>query len=85
MDDTRTLQQLAREALLVQDACNLSGVVHGFSRAVSRLRAVCPELGTTDINRHPLTVLWVSKLADLSGADGMGRLADAMEWAERTV
>lgn len=85
MEDTRTLGQLVKEALMVQDACNLSGVVHGFSRAIRRLREVCPGLNTTDYNRHPLVVLWVSKLSDLSGADGMGRLADALVWAERTV
>jgi hypothetical protein len=38
MKDERTLAQLAQEALTVQDACNLSGVVHGWSRSISRLR-----------------------------------------------
>lgn len=63
----KTLSELAREALEVQNACNLSGVVHSFSRVVSQLRACLPEAGTTEINEHPIVRLWVDKLASLSG------------------
>jgi len=75
--DQRTLQTLAREALRVQDACNLSGVVHSFARAISRLRALEPTLGTDQINRHPIVVAWCSKVADLSGAYSSKRADEA--------
>lgn len=64
--DTRTLADLAREALQVQDACNLSGVIHGFSRAISQLRVVCPDQGTEFYNTHPICRLWASKVHDLA-------------------
>src|SRR5262245_49583869 len=38
MNDERTIQDLAQEALDVQNACNLSGVVYGWGRSISRLR-----------------------------------------------
>lgn len=66
----RTLAQLAREALLVQDACNLSGVVHGFSRAIGELRPLLEasgQGGTHSINRHPICQLWADKISSLAG------------------
>lgn len=64
----KTLNQLMQEALQVQDACNLSGVVNSFSRAIASLR----ENGITDtdsINSHPVSVLYSSKIASLTGSD----------------
>jgi len=65
-EDKRTLRDLAIEALLVQDACNLSGVVHGFSRAIQRLRELLPDAGTTEINQHPISQIWADKIASLT-------------------
>lgn len=70
-DDTRTIADLAREAIQVQDACNLSGVVHSFSRSITRLRALLEAQGnggTQAVNRHPICQLWSDKIADLSGS-----------------
>lgn len=70
-EDTRTMRDLANDAIRVQDACNLSGVVHGFSSAITRLRALMRELGresTEEINTHPICVLWADKIADLTRA-----------------
>lgn len=67
-----TLTELAREALRVQNACNLTGVVHGWSRAVSELRENLPDAGTAEINRHPINVLWADKCADLAGVPRLG-------------
>lgn len=83
MSDTRTLAQLASEALAVQDACNLSGVVHGFSRAVTRLRELLPRAGTAEINKHPICILWSSKVADLCHSDCMLTLSYAIEECEK--
>ncbi len=70
-EDTRTMADLAREALQVQDACNLSGVVHSFSRSIARLRVLLREQGTestTDINLHPICQLWADKIRSLAGS-----------------
>lgn len=58
-----------RRALIVQDACNLSGVVKSLAELVSRLWKEPDCTGTDYINRHPLVVLYVNKLASLSRAD----------------
>ena len=65
-DRPRSLQQLAKEALDVQDACNLSGVAHGFARVMADL---CHHVQNTDErNRHPIATVWANKIADLAGA-----------------
>ena len=66
----KTLKQLADEAMRVQDACNLSGVVHSFSRAITDLRACLPEASTDTINGHPICVVWADKIAHLTGTQG---------------
>lgn len=69
----RSLQELAQEALDVQDACNLSGVVHSFSRAIIELRFHLADLkaggltSTTELNTHPICKLWADKIAHLAG------------------
>lgn len=74
--DTRTLADLAAEALYIQDATNLSGVVHSWSRSVRRLRELMSGAGTDEINKHPINVLYADKLMSLSGGrDDMGGFA----------
>jgi len=80
----KTLTDLAREALQVQDACNLSGVVHGFSRAITRLREALPNAGTDEINTHPVSVLWADKIAhltDTQAVTGHSLINAAYKWA----
>lgn len=60
--DGRSLGQLCQEALDIQDACNLSGVVHAWSRSISRLRVLCPDNSTDWYNTHPINVLFADKL-----------------------
>lgn len=67
--DNRTLGQLAAEALVVQDACNLSGVVHSWSRSISRLRQLLPYAGTDEINGHSINILFASKVASLTNCE----------------
>lgn len=62
-----TLKKAAQEALDVQNACNLSGVVHSLARVVTMLRALPECTGTEWCNTHPIVYLFVDKLADLSG------------------
>lgn len=59
-----TLKDAARDAIAVQDACNLSGVEETFHQVIRLLR-LCNEKerwGTDVINRHPIVVLFTSKL-----------------------
>lgn len=60
--------KLMEEAEMVQNACNLSGVVHSFSRGVSTLWEVAREQGqgTDWVNTHPYCVLYASKIAHLT-------------------
>jgi len=53
-----------QEALWVQDACNLSGVVHSFSTIMSKIKG-----STEERNKHPIAVLFSSKIASLTGSD----------------
>lgn len=85
-NDTRTMADLAREALNVQDACNLSGVAHGFSRSISRLRVLLREQGkesTPEINTHPICTLWLDKMTDLNG--GSSRFPIAYAWCSKAA
>ena len=63
-----TYQQLAQQALDVQDACNLSGVVHAMSRGMEALWAEAHQHGhgTEWVNEHPIVTLFIDKLAHLN-------------------
>jgi hypothetical protein len=61
----KTLAELAREALLVQDACNIGGVSRSFAQAMADLHAHVP--GTNERNTHPITRVWIDKLSALAG------------------
>lgn len=62
---SKTLKQLAQEALDVQDACNLCGVAQAFARAMRDLGDYTN--GTDERNRHPITVVWLDKMNSLAG------------------
>ena len=64
----RSVVDLSREALNVQDACNLSGVVIAWARAIQELRA----LDSTYENTHFINILWADKCAQLSGCQDVG-------------
>ena len=81
--DTRTIYDLVRSSLQVQDASNLSGVVHSFSRDVARLRVLLNEgknFSTDMLNRHPVCVMYASKIASLTGSEVGLRFHRAYTW-----
>lgn len=85
MPSVRPIQVLAKEALDVQDACNLSGVVHSFSRVITQLRETLTAEGkfsTDKLNAHPICVLYSSKIASLTGSESMVEFSRAYEWAK---
>ncbi len=84
-EDKRSLSELANEALQIQDACNLSGLVHGWSRSVSRLRELLGPIDTDKINQHPINVLWANKVCDLARANNDDTYGEAYKWAKEVV
>jgi hypothetical protein len=65
----RTIAELAKEALDVQNASNLSGLIQSWSESIRELRENLPNAGTDEINRHPINALWSYKVVDLTGAN----------------
>lgn len=70
-----------QDAIDVQDACNLSGVVHSFSRVMPKLweEAHAADLGTDYVNRHPIAVMYASKIASLTGSEIDGEFSKAYQ------
>ena len=66
----------AETALAVQTACNLSGVVFAFERT---MKAMCAAKMTQEERaKHPVTILFVSKLASMVDLDkAFGEAYDA--------
>lgn len=83
-DDNRTLNDLAKEALAVQNASNLSGVVISWGKVIVRLRQLLQDHDTNQINAHPINQLWADKVAHLTNTQtdslvALGRAYDAVE------
>jgi hypothetical protein len=80
----KTWKEMAEEAYQVQDACNLSGVVHSFSRIISDVRARLElegRCGTEEVNKHPVCILFADKIAHLTGTQlSDSVLRDAYKW-----
>jgi hypothetical protein len=55
------------EAILVQDACNPSGVAHFLLKCFKHIRDVEKVTDTAAMCQHPLFVLVVNKLESLAG------------------
>jgi len=85
----RTLKELATEALQVQDACNLSGVLHAWSRSITELRVLLEGqtgFSTDKLNRHPISVVWADKVASLTGTQNDTKsVFDAFGWCHDLI
>lgn len=82
----RTWKEMATEALQVQDACNLSGVVISFSHIIQEVRIRLESEGkggTEAVNTHPVCVLFSDKVAHLTDTQFYGhrKVAEAYMWA----
>lgn len=57
-----------QKAINVLDACNLSGVVHGFSCVMKKIHfeSIKQNKGTDFKNTHPIVVLYAEKIAQLT-------------------
>jgi hypothetical protein len=79
------MAQLAQEAIDIQDGCNASGIVFSFFRAITRLREIARAEGwegTDAINRHPISLLFSSKIASLTYSESGEEFHRAYEWAK---
>ena len=86
MKRVRSWKELAQVGLDVQNACNLSGVVHTFSEVVSEVRSRMEgegKAGTDAVNKHPVCLLFSDKIASLTGTQTVGHnlTTKAYEWA----
>jgi hypothetical protein len=69
---TKTLKEHAQLAWDVQDACNGSGVARALVRWFDDFEAAAGAGSTDARNQHPITVLYVDKLAHLAGCQALG-------------
>jgi len=78
----QTLKEHAKDALNVQNACNLSGVVHSFDKVVTDLWEEANRIGkgTDWVNTHPIVQAYVDKLASLARVQSnVNNVFDAFE------
>lgn len=73
------------EAVFVQDACNLSGCVFAFARAMEFLCELSNEhnLGTKWKNNHPISVMYSSKIASLTNSDDYTVFGGAYDYCRK--
>jgi hypothetical protein len=65
----QTLKQAAETVILVQNGCNLSGILQSFTEVV--METLWPAAreqgkGTDWVNQHPICTLFLDKLASLN-------------------
>jgi hypothetical protein len=65
----KTMHQLAKEAIDIQNACNLSGVIQTWSRSISALKELNPTMSTDELNHHPISVMYASKVGSMTSDD----------------
>ena len=75
------LKQAASDALFVQCACNLSGVVYSFARAMDALNKERSRLneGTDWIKNHPVCRLFAEQIQYLTSGKGYSEACDECE------
>jgi hypothetical protein len=69
------LSQAASDALLVQNACNLSGILHTWIEAQKALNTL--GMGTEEIANHCVSRLFAAKVIELTG---MGFADSSQYW-----
>ena len=82
----RTMKELCQEAIDIQTASNLSGVVHAFSRAMTDLRTLLDKdenFSTEMLNRHHVSILFSDKIASLTGSEHGVAFSNAYGFAKR--
>lgn len=70
----KAIIQAASDALSVQSAVNLSGVVHAYARAMSAISAAYPDKGTDWRNGHPIAFLFAIAVNHMTQAGGIASM-----------
>ena len=85
MADERLSPKDYQDAIYAQDACNLSGVVHSFSRVVNKIWAEARTLGkgTEWVNTHPISILYASKVGSLANSEDLQSYSEAYDACQR--
>lgn len=77
------LYLMYKDALTVQDACNLSGVVFSFAR---HMQTLCDMgMDTERKNSHPVSVLFSSKIASLTRSNSDEEFSKAYREADKKM
>lgn len=81
-----TWKEMASDALAVQDASNLSGVVISFANVIRQVRARLENEnkgGSDNVHNHPICRLYADKIASLTNTQTMGNdeVQLAYKWA----
>ena len=63
----KTIKELAKQALEVQDACNLVALAGEFHRVVLEM-----QRQGLSVREHPVTRCWIDKLASLTDTQDLG-------------
>lgn len=76
-----------RDAMLIQNACNLSGVLRTWVRHLATLNDIARDqnLGTDWVNHHPINILFASKVASLTGCESSGVFSQAYQAAQEQI
>jgi hypothetical protein len=72
-------------AIEVQDASNISGVVHSLSQVIQFIRDNDPIKGNAYLNSHPAIVLFVNKLSSFTGGDSHDNFSRAYKACQEHV
>ena len=82
VQDQVLTQREWEDAMMVQSAVNLSGVVHSFAAMMCKIldESRARGKGTDWANHHPIAVLFADKVAHLTGTQGdMSHVFDAYD------
>lgn len=78
-----SIQQVAKNAIEIQNAVNLIAVVHNFHQAIESIRVHARAngkiLSTQELWAHPICVLYSSKIASLTQSDSATVFSKAYE------
>jgi hypothetical protein len=74
-------------ALDIQNACNLSGVIRCWTEMTARIweDIWASGGGTREFNRHPINVLFASKVESLTEASDFSNFSSCCETIEKKV
>lgn len=78
-----TIKEIAFLANMAQNAVNLSGLVHDWSKWQTTIRADARTRGIAP-NKHPINIIMADKIADLARGDYFDAALTVLEIANAT-